>query len=146
MASFLYDEFRKSLGGNPTHSVIDWQDDTTISTFFVDEADDTISQTADVDVADRATLAQVPAYASAANLTGRSPVSVTSNILVLTASNTTHSTLSGDQVESLDIFKNSGSDTTSPLIGNFDDYTGIPLTPSGGDVTIVWAATGIIRI
>ena len=86
MASFLYDEFRKSIGGNPTHSVIDWQDDSTISTFFVDEADDTISQTADVDVADRATLAQVPAFASAANLTGRSPVSVSSSILVLDAS------------------------------------------------------------
>ena len=26
------------------------------------------------------------------------------------------------------------------------DATGLPLTPSGGNVTIVWGATGIIRI
>jgi len=31
------------------------------------------------------------------------------------------------------------------LLAYFDDYTGLPLTPSGGDVTIVWAATGILR-
>lgn len=145
MASFLYDEFRLSLGGAPTHSVIDWKDDTTISTFFVDEADDTISQTSDVDAADRAAAAQVPAFASAAAIATRTST-MDSNVLKLDASDTTHTSLSGDQVESLDIFKNSGSDTTSPLIGNFDDYTGLPLTPSGGNVTIVWAATGIIRI
>lgn len=145
MAAFLYDEFRASIGGNPTHSVIDWQDDTTISTYFVDEADDTPSQTADVDSADRAAAAQVPVFASAAAI-GTRTTSLSSNVLVLDAADTTHTSLSGDQSESLDIFKNSGAEATSPLISNHDDYTGLPLTPSGGNVTIVWPATGIIRI
>jgi hypothetical protein len=48
-------------------------------------------------------------------------------------------------VESIELWKDTGTNTTSPLIANFDDYTGLPLTPSGGDVTIVWAATGILR-
>jgi len=143
MASFLYDEFRNSLGGAPTHSTIDWNTDT-IECFFVDEADDTPNQTTDVDAADRLAASQVPAFASAPTMTATTTIS--SNVLVLDASDLTFTALSGDQVESYDIFKNSGTDTTSPLIGNFDDATGLPLTPSGGNVTIVWAATGIIRI
>lgn len=144
MASFLYDEFRLSLGGAPTHSVIDWNTDT-IKAFFVDEADDTISQTADVDAADRATLAQVPAFASAPTLTSATST-ISTNVLVLDAADLTFTSLTGDQVESYDIFKSSGTDTTSPMIGNFDDATGLPLTPSGGNVTIVFHANGIIRI
>lgn len=144
MASFLYDEFRLSLGGAATHSVIDWNTDT-IEAFFVDEADDTPNQTTDVDAADRLAASQVPAFASAPTITGASSAMDT-NILKLDATDLVFTSLSGDQVESYDIFKNSGTDTTSPLIGNFDDATGLPLTPSGGNVTIVWAATGIIRI
>ena len=143
MASFLYDEFRSSLGGAPTHSAIDWNTDT-IECFFVDELDDTPTQTTDVDAADRLAASQVPAFASAPTMT--CSTAVTSNVLVLDATDLVFTSLTGDQVESYDIFKNSGTDTTSPLIGNFDDATGLPLTPSGGNVTIVWAATGIIRI
>lgn len=143
MASFLYDEFRKSIGGAPTHSVIDWNTDT-IEAFFVDEADDTPNQTNDQDAADRAAASQVPAFASAPTMTCSTAVS--SNVLVLDANDLTFTALTGDQSESYDIFKNSGTDTTSPMIGNFDDATGLPLTPSGGDVIIVWGATGIIRI
>jgi hypothetical protein len=144
VASFLYDEFRKSIGGNPTHSVIDLQDDT-ITVFFVDEADDTISQSADADAADRTAGAQVPAFASAPSLASKT-INVTSNILIWDAADLTFTALTGDQVESYDIFKDTGTDSTSPMIGNFDDATGLPLTPSGGDVTIVWHANGIIRI
>lgn len=144
MASFLFDEFRLSLGGAPTHSSIDWNTDT-IEAFFVDEADDTPNQTTDVDAADRAAAGQVPAFASAPTLTGATSA-IDSNVLKLDATDLVFSALAGDPVESYDIFKNSGTDTTSPLIGNFDDATGLPLTPSGGDVTIVWGATGIIRI
>ena len=45
-----------------------------------------------------------------------------------------------------DLYAIYGNDYALPLIGNFDDATGLPLTPSGGNVTIVWGATGIIRI
>ena len=110
----------------------------------MDEADDTPNQTTDVDAADRAAASQVPAFASAPTMTCTSAID--SNVLKLDANDLVFTSLSGDQVESYDIFKNSGADTTSPLIGNFDDATGLPLTPSGGNVTIVWGATGIIRI
>jgi hypothetical protein len=143
MASFLYDECRNSIGGIPTHSVIDFNDDT-IKCFFVDEADDAPNQTTDVDAADRSAAAQVPDYASAVDVAMTAAIS--SNVLVLDGTDAVFTALNDDPVESYDLFKDSGVEATSPLIGNFDDATGLPLDPSGGNVTIVWAATGIIRI
>lgn len=146
MAGILFDEFRKSLGGAPTHSVIDWNTDA-IGAWFVDEGVDTIDQAADVDAADRTGFN--PTFAAAPNLT--TPTStVTSNVLILDAVDevfTGAEALTGStSVESFELWKDSGTNTTSPLISNHDDYTGLPLTPSGTDVTVVFAATGIIRI
>ena len=144
MASFLYDIFRVNIMGEDTHSFVDLDDDT-LAMFFVDEADDTPNQTSDQDVADRAAAAQVPAFASAPNL-ANGTTSAVSNRGVFDADDLTFTALTGDQSESIDLFKDTGTDTTSVLIANFDDYTGLPLTPSGSDVVIVFHANGIIRI
>lgn len=148
MASFVYDEGRKSLGGAPTHSAMDLNDDA-YSVYFVDEGTDVPNQTTDVDAADRTGMN--PTFANAPALAGAgSRVTISSNVLVFDAADlvfTGSGALTGStSVESIDMFKDSGTDTTSPFLANFDDYTGLPLTPSGTDVTIVWAATGIIRI
>lgn len=148
MASFVYDEGRRSLAGIPTHSAMDLNDDA-FSVYFVDEGTDTPSQTADQDDADRTgqnpTFANAPALGSAG-----SRVTISSSVAVFDAADlvfTGSGALTGStSVESIDIFKDSGTSSTSPFLANFDDYTGLPLTPSGTDVTIVWAATGIIRI
>lgn len=144
MASFLYDIFRVNIMGEDTHSFVDLDDDT-LAMFFVDEADDAPNQTTDQDVADRAAAAQVPAFASAPNL-ANGTTSAVSNRGVFDADDLTFTALTGDQSESIDLFKDTGTDTTSVLIANFDDYTGLPLTPSGSDVVIVFHANGIIRI
>jgi hypothetical protein len=44
------------------------------------------------------------------------------------------------------IFKNSGVDTTSPLIAYIDTGTGLPFTSSGGGVTITWGVTSGVHI
>lgn len=144
MASFLYDIFRINVMGEDTHAYVDLDDDV-LGMFFVDEGDDAPSQTADQDVADRLAAAQVPAFASAPNL-ANGTTTIDSSVGKFDADDLTFTALSGDQSESIDLFKDTGTDTTSVMIANFDDYTGLPLTPSGGDVTIVFAATGIIRI
>ena len=143
MAGFVYDEYRNSIGGQPTHSVIDWNDDT-IKCYFVDEGTDTPNQTTDIDAGDR--TGAYPAYASAVSMTASS--SLSSNVLVLDSTDTTFSAFdtSAVTVESLDIFKEGGSQATSPMISNHDDYTGMPFTGTGADVVVVWAATGVIRI
>lgn len=144
MASFLYDEGRKMLGGIGTHTTQINFDTAALAVFFVDEADDTISQTADVDAADRTAAAQVPDFASAPTI-ANNVSTIDSSVLKVTGDNTLFTALDDDPVESYDIFVDSGTDTTSGLISNHDDATGLPLDPSGGNVTIVWAATGIWR-
>jgi hypothetical protein len=146
MAAFLFEEFRKSIGGNPTHSVIDLQDDA-IGIWFVDHATDTPNTTTDVDCADRTGFN--PTFAAAPNLAGKT-VAIDSGVLKWDATDevfTGGEALTGStSVESLEYWKDSGTNTTSPFISNHDDYTGLPLTPSGTDVTVVFPATGIIRI
>lgn len=132
------------IGGIGTHSTTINFDTATLGVFFVDEADDTISQTSDVDAADRTAAAQVPDFASAPNITTNAST-ITSNVLMVDGDDTLFTALDDDPVESYDIFIDSGTDTTSPLISNHDDATGLPLDPSGGNVTIVWGATGIYR-
>ena len=149
MASFVYDEGRRAcFGGTPTHSAIDLNDDT-LGVYFVDEGTDTPNQTSDQDDADR--TGQNPTFANAPNLgSAGSRSTISSNVLVVDAADLLFSggsVLTGStSVESIDLWKDSGTSSTSPFIANFDDYTGLPLTPSGTDVTIVWAATGIIRV
>lgn len=144
MAAFLYDIFRINIMGEDTHTYVDLDDDT-LGMMFIDEDDEVPSQSADQDVADRLAAAQVPVFASCPNLVNNA-VTIDTNVGKLDADDLVFTSLSGDPVESIDLFKDTGTDTTSVLISNHDDYTGLPLTPSGGNVTIVYAATGIIRI
>jgi len=144
VVDFLYDIYRVNQLGEDTHTYVDTDDDV-IGVFFVDEADDAPNQTSDQDVADRAAAAQVPSFASAPNL-ANTTVAANSNRAVFDADDLTFTALTGDQVESVDIFKDTGTDTTSVLMLNMDTATGLPLTPSGGDVVIVWNPSGIWRL
>jgi hypothetical protein len=148
MASFIFDEGRRAcIGGTGTHSEIDLNDDI-LGVHFIDEGTDTPDQTNDQDHADRTGFN--PTFANAPNLgSSGSRSTISSNVLVFDAADlafTGGSVLTGStSVESIELWKDTGTNTTSAFIANFDDYTGLPLTPSGGDVTIVWAATGILR-
>lgn len=146
MASFLYDIFRINIMGEDTFAFVDLDDDT-LAMFFVDEGTDVPNQTTDQDAADR--TGNNPTFANAPNL-ANTLTAIDSNVGKFDADDLTFSgasVLTGStSVESIDLFKDTGVDTTSMMIANFDDYTGLPLTPSGTDVVIVFAATGIIRI
>lgn len=47
--------------------------------------------------------------------------------------------------QALVLFKDTGLDTTSPLIGYFDNYTGLPVTGDGGNINLNWD-TGVNQI
>lgn len=66
---------------------------------------------------------------------------------VFDAADTTFSAFSNGSVsvEGIVLYKDSGVDTTSDLVSWWDTgVTGMPFTPSGGDVTIQWNASGIL--
>lgn len=45
---------------------------------------------------------------------------------------------SGSAIEALVVYKDTGTASTSPLIAYIDTATGLPVTPNGGDITVVW--------
>lgn len=57
---------------------------------------------------------------------------------VANAANITLTAVSGASVESIEIYKDSGTESTSTLIANIDTATGLPVTPNGGDINVNW--------
>lgn len=63
------------------------------------------------------------------------------------AANSTWTAVSGATVEALVIYIDTGSAATSRLVAYLDTgYTGLPVTPNGGDITVTWDAAGIFTI
>jgi len=62
----------------------------------------------------------------------------TSTSGVAGAANVTFTAVSGSAVTQIIIYKNTGTNSTSPLIAHIDTATGLPVTPNGGDITIAW--------
>ena len=142
MANFIFTDYRNVVMGSGTYTVPDWDTDS-IGVFFVDAADD-VPTIADTYVNPGiASGGQVPAFASAPNIGTVTIGSVADG--VVDAADTVFTALSGDQSEWIVMFKDTGTDTTSPLLCAWDTATGLPLTPNGGDVTIAWHTSGIIQ-
>ena len=59
---------------------------------------------------------------------------------VFDADDVTLTAVAGASVESIVIYRDTGVEATSDLIAFIDVATGLPFTPSGGDVTIQWDA------
>jgi hypothetical protein len=54
--------------------------------------------------------------------------------------------VSGNSVETLEFFKDTGTPSTSDLICYFDTATGLPVTPNGGDINVTFNASGIFKV
>ena len=57
---------------------------------------------------------------------------------VFDAADVTFTSVSGNSVEALIIYEDTGTASTSHLIAYIDSGTGLPVTPSGGDIVITW--------
>lgn len=78
---------------------------------------------------------------TSSNLTNKTATGGTAD-----ADDITFSSVSGVQSEALVIYKDTGTPSTSPLIAYIDTATGLPVTPSGADVTVAWDAAGIFTL
>lgn len=54
------------------------------------------------------------------------------------AADTTFSAVSGSSCEAVVLFDDTGTPATSRLIAWIDSATGLPITPNGGDIIVVW--------
>ena len=125
MANALYDKGRQAfLEGN-----IDWLNDN-IKAVLVDTA------TYTVDLVNDQYLSDIPSgerVATSANFFTK-----TTTAGVADAADITFTTVTGDQSEALVIYKDTGVEGTSPLIAYIDNATGLPVTPGGGDIAVIW--------
>jgi len=108
---------------------INWVSDT-ITLVAVDSQEYTPNLTTN------STLADVPAGGriASANLANK-----TATAGVADADDVTLTGVTGDQFEYLVLYKNTGTENTSTLIALIDTATGLPVTPSGQDVVVVWS-------
>ena len=59
----------------------------------------------------------------------------------------TYTAVTGNSVEALVIYIDTGSSSTSRLVAYLDTgITGLPVTPNGGDISIIWNASGIFAL
>jgi hypothetical protein len=72
--------------------------------------------------------------------------SVTGSLGTLSAANLTFTSVSGSASAYLVLFKNTGTNSTSPLIGIIDTATGLPVTPNGGNITVAWASGQVFTL
>jgi len=125
MANSFYSKGKENLlGGN-----IDW-DGANVALIFIDENDDV------PDLANDYALANILVAARIAISPNFGSKTITNG--VADAADVTVTGVTGDVFESLSIFMNSGTETTAWLICNIDTATGLPCTPNGGDITVVW--------
>ena len=64
------------------------------------------------------------------------------------AADSTFTAVSGSTAEAIVLYrKNAGANTTWALIAYIDTgATGLPVTPNGGDISVVWNASGIFQL
>jgi hypothetical protein len=137
------DGYRNNILGDNTYTNVQLDADT-IAIMLLDNADDT-AIAANLDLVAIASAARVPAAASCPSLASKTIGTVATG--TFDAADTTFSALSGDQSEQLLLFKNTGTDSTAILIAQWDTFTsGMPVTPNGGDIVVVWNASGIFQI
>lgn len=138
MASGLYANYRNLLLGGGNHTLPDLTSHT-IMVALRDEGTTAVNLDTHQDLADIST-----AIVDAEQV-GSPTVGVVA-AGVFDHADVTFEEVSGNSVESLDYYMDSGVAATSPLICNIDDATGLPVTPNGGDIVWTPDPAGVFRI
>lgn len=127
MANQLYPKGKERILGHATETIDLLADN--IKCVLVDTATYTFNVAHDY-------LDDIPVgerVATSTNLTGKSTTDG-----VFDADDVTFTSVTGDPSEALVIYKDTGAAATSPLIAYIDTATGLPITPGGGDIQVVW--------
>ena len=125
MANTLYDYCRQRF----VESQINWMTDT-VKVILVSTSAYT-PQTAVHQY-----LADIPVSARIAG-----PVTLTAKATMggaADAADCTFTSVSGATINAIVIYKDTGTEATSPLIAYIDTATGLPITPNGGDIIVTW--------
>ncbi len=126
MATALYDAGRENFAKGS----IAWVSGD-IRAIFVDSADYTVN------LATHNALDDIPGGARVA-VSAASLANKTATAGVCDADDVTFTGVTGDQFEAVVLYLHTGVESTSLLIAYIDNYTGLPCTPNGGNITVSW--------
>lgn len=88
-------------------------------------------------------------YSSVTGVVG-TPQTITTRTIVnglFDGDDVTYTSVTGNSVEALIIYVDTGTAGTSPLVAYIDTgVTGLPVTPNGGNISIAWNASGIFQL
>jgi hypothetical protein len=66
---------------------------------------------------------------------------------VFDGADVTYTAVTGNSVEALVIYVDTGTAATSPLVAYIDTgVTGLPVSPNGGNISVTWNASGIFAL
>lgn len=125
MANTLYDKARERF----LRGQINWDTDT-MKVALIDKNVYTPNFTSHQYLSDVSGSAII---AAGVTLTGKSSTDGAAD-----ANDVTFTAVTGVESEALLIYKDTGDGATSPLIALIDSATGLPITPNGGDIIVVW--------
>lgn len=138
MANAIYPKYKQSLLNGDSETALTGSGNTGLYVALVDTGTYTYSNTHQF-------------YSDLSTSVVGTPQEITSVTLtngVVDGDDVTFTSVSGDSVEAVVLYrKNAGADTTWRLVGYIDtSVTGLPVTPNGGDITINWNASGIFQL
>lgn len=125
MANTLYDYGRQRF----LEAQINWMTDT-IKVLLVDTGTYTPNTSAHQYLSDISATSRI---AGPVTLTSKSTTGGAAD-----GADVTFISVSGQSIEAIVIYKDTGSEATSPLIAYIDTATGLPITPNGGDIIVTW--------
>lgn len=138
MANAIYDLFKQELLKGTANNLLNSADGATgVFAALVDTGVYTFSQAHQF-------------YSSLTGIVGTDQeiTAKTQALGVFDGSDVTFTAVTGASVEAIVLYrKNAGANTTWPLIAYIDTgVTNLPVTPNGGNISIVWNASGIFKI
>ena len=124
MANALYNKAREGFA----KAQINWEADT-IKAVLVDSGAYTFS-------AAHQFISDVPPGARISSIQTLSGKTATDG--ACDANDLTFPSVSGASIEVIIIFKDTGTEATSPVLAYIDSGTGLPITPNSGDIIVTW--------
>ena len=125
MANALFDKARQRF----LEGQFNWNTDT-IKAVLVDTGTYTVNLSAHEFLSDIGTGARI---STSGAFTGKATTGGAAD-----ANDMTFTSVTGASIEAIVLYKDTGTDATSPLIAFIDTATGLPITPNGGDIIVTW--------
>ena len=125
MANALFDKARQRF----LEGQFNWNTDT-IKAVLVDTGTYTVNLSAHEFLSDIGTGARI---STSGAFTGKATAGGAADV-----NDVTFTSVTGASIEAIVLYKDTGTDSTSPLIAFIDTATGLPITPNGGDIIVTW--------